>query len=57
MKGTDMASVDLKYERLERQLLRAESVGNDVRVNLIAQQMAALEADLAASLCDCTTED
>lgn len=52
MRLAAVARVDLDYARLERRLVLAEQAGDDVKVNLIAQQMAALEADAGAALFD-----
>ncbi len=41
-----METANQKYTRLEKALLAAEAAGDDVKINLIAQEMAALEGEL-----------
>jgi hypothetical protein len=47
-----IATADLRYARLERALKAAEAAGDDVKVNLIAQQMAELEGSVEAEVFD-----
>lgn len=39
-----------KYARLEKALLAAEAAGDDVKVNIIAQEMAAIEGGFRAGV-------
>jgi hypothetical protein len=57
MRMSGLATADQKYAALEKKLLAAEKAGDDVKVNLIAQQMAELEAEIEATIFDENCED
>lgn len=57
MKASDLAAVDLKFDRLQNQLNRAIETGNTSEADRLRREMESLESDAEASLFDDLCDD
>lgn len=57
MKASDIATADLKFDRLQNQLNRAIETGNTSEADRLRREMESLESDAEASLFDDLCDD